>query len=49
MDPSDESDAARLKKLFLVTRAVMVNKHQQAESIMEDVEKEALASTKKGK
>ncbi|XP_041354240.1 centrosomal protein of 290 kDa-like [Gigantopelta aegis] len=46
-DPGDETDAARLKKLFLVTRAVMVNKHQQAEGLMDEVEKEAVQNTKK--
>ena len=48
VDPGDEGDAARLKKLFLVTRAVMVNKHQQAEGIMDEIEKEAIQNTKKG-
>ena len=43
-----EDDVAKLKQLFKVTQAVMKSRHEQVEEIMDEMEKEAKATKKKG-
>ncbi|KAJ8314697.1 hypothetical protein KUTeg_006847 [Tegillarca granosa] len=46
-DPTPESDAAKLQKLFEVAKAVMKNKNESVEDMMNEFEKEAKESKKK--
>lgn len=41
-------DAGKLKQLFKVTQAVMKSRHEQVEEAMDEMEKEAKVSKKKG-
>lgn len=41
-------DAAKLKQLFKVTQAVMKSRHEQVEEAMDEMEKEAKQTKKKG-
>ncbi|XP_055954901.1 centrosomal protein of 290 kDa [Patella vulgata] len=48
-DPSSENDPDKLKKLFKVTREIMISKHEDSEEAMAEAEKEAEQSEKKEK
>ena len=47
-DP-DVDDVGKLKQLFNVTKAVMKSRHEQVEEAMDEMEKEAKVTKKKGR
>lgn len=47
-DVGGETDAGKLQQLFKVTKSVMMNRNQQCEEMIEEMEKETKAAKKKG-